>query len=312
MADSNPLENERAGDQSSASLYEGHGNRTVRVHRGIGWNDVFQARKDLLGYAYLDSGDLVRSLPAQDADDTSLYCVRAEIRGRQYVGEFDRAVPDQGLIQTANQYSTGDIHATYESLPYDVGTLVDGTTSQIGQQPLVSEAERFAICIPRAAVEFVTAKAGGFQWQYDALPAPQTSIPYPIPERVPYSDLEVILFYWPPAAYPSTAIDACSGRVNKSSLMLPQRPVPWPVAEPETVQLLGAYAEQAYFPDKTPCIHIHYAMRRRALENNATGDIGWNVFPTPRGDFLRITRVADPTKGPFLTEEFLGLFQPEP
>jgi hypothetical protein len=326
MPDRNPLENERAGDQSGASVYESQNNRSVRVHRDYPWDTVHQARTDLLGYAVLDGGQITRYLPAKDADDTSLYCVRAEIRGRAYTGEFDRENPSDGLMQTANTYSFADIHAVYERLPYDVGLLVDGSESQLGQQPIISETERFAVCVDRGAVEFVTAHAGIFQWNYWGTAGsggPRVRVLQPVnfgvPERVPYTDLEIILYQWPAAALPITAIRACLGRVNASELQLPKRPWPQPASKPETLQFLSYYPEQVYFPDGTLAVNIHYLMRERTLTDSAYSGpdppgpkTGWNVFPAPDGTFLEVTRAADPTKGPYLTEDFLGLFQPEP
>lgn len=321
MADPvNPLENERFGDQSSVGLYTGPGNRGVRVIRGVPWANVLQARLDLEGYAVMDGGSILRFLPSQNPDDISQYCVKAEVRPRQAIGQTDRGTPSAGLLQTGNEYESADIVATFETLPYKVGTLVDGTVDQTGVTP-ADETARYATMMMRGGVEQVNAKPGIYSWQYNPtliVGPPSQFVPFVIPVQVPYGDIEIILYQWPVAAYPQTAITACLGRVNADTQPLPQCPIPWNDAEAETLVLLGAFPEPGFFPDGTRYVNIHYYMRSQELEDTTSdlgpgvSNIGWNVFPAPDGTFLRVSLVGNATLGAFQTADFSGLFLPEP
>lgn len=327
----NALENERAGDQSAAMLVEQHANRTIRTHRNIPWTAVRFAKQDLLGYATLDGfNNIVRYLPARDPDDRSQICVKAEIRPRHYLGESNYSYsPAWSLMQTANRYEFADIIATYETVLYDTGSFDLTTTgTQLGLQPTLYT-DIFATCHRQQGYELITSRPGYFQWTYHGSGS-ATDLQYPFAERLPYEDIEVVLYKWPANAYPIGAIRRCLGRVNSDKVQLPKLPFnPGGLELEETLQFMGATPDWGFFPDDSLSVDIHYAFRSRNLTAtkydasqsgvpagshivpDASGKQGWNVFPAPDGTALHVSRKDNTVLGPFLTTTFAELFKPK-
>jgi hypothetical protein len=310
-------ESERAGTGWGGFHYSRSGNRSVRkvIVPWEGWQTV---RQNYLGYT-IAPGDktLHRFLPYNDGDDPNLVCTSVEVKGLQYVGQTDNS--ETAPMLTANKFQFAELTVTFETVRYNLGTLAnpdDPVTPQLGVTP-ADETDRYCIKRIHPGHEYVTAKSGVFVWSNTALTgvdgSPPTGdagikVPFPLPEILPYQEIDVTWLDIPIEAYPVAAIVDCLGKVNDDSLNLPGFPPPQ-TYDAETIYLRNVSEEEMFFPDGSLGFNITYHFKFRPVKNTAQFgyESGWNAFPAPNGTFRRLYRKKT-SDGPFLLTDFSQLF----
>lgn len=290
-----------------AGVTADEGNRTVRKLL-VPWVFLADIKAAILGYPSIgDGGVLNRWLPWHDSDDVKQFAVRCDHRGVKTTGATTSESADTPM-STGNRYSYAEITVYFNSLPYDTGTgtsielIADdtGTLYAISGGSVENEASRFCSVDVRPGRDWVTAKPGNFTW---AGPDGRIPIPFPIPELLPYEEIDLIWHLIPAAAYPRSAISACMGKVNNDGFDLPSYPGgPLITYTAETILLQAVRRVPRYLSDSTPAYDVHFAFKRR--------DPNWNSLLGPDGIARRVYR-GNSTDGIFATQNFSKLLKTE-
>jgi hypothetical protein len=313
-------ESERAGTGFSSTAYGRQGNRSVRkllikCDVDFTWEDRQNKVLEILGYtSYGTEKEFKRFLPWFDPEDRMMPAVRCETRGVAW----DSADPEFTAdalqpMATANRYKEIEFTIYFESVRQNFGVfedINDPDEPQLGRDEPY-EQYRYTVKRIRPGREYISAKNGQFIWADDAgLPdTARPAVPFPIPEILPYQEIDVTWLDIPIEAYPITAIADCMGKVNSLPIDLPG---PGDLEYVEESLLLQAVSEEeVYFPNGDLAYNLTYHFKYRSNETTVGPiRVGWNVYPRPDGTFRAVFRKGTST-GVFLTADFNALFVPE-
>lgn len=268
----------------------------------------------VLGYAGRsdDGSTIARSLPWTDTVLPFLCASRVDVYGLGGIkGTDPRSSPDDlpPLSSTVRfKHVVGSVHFCASRFKLGDREEPNSLVGIISSGDI--ESIRFATKEIRPGIEHVTGQRGAVFYDDVSIPAASRSVPYQIPITQSFNDIIVTLYGWPIGCTPITAINECLGKVNASSVDLPD--IPPPKSYGSETLLLHSYAlRDDFFSIGDRCEHITYHFKHRKNTNAAGLDLGWNSAPYLGDGEYRTIKLSngDPL---FKTVDFLGLFLPEP
>lgn len=298
-----------------ASSWDRRGNQTIRTI-SVPWDQRAETKLSILGYSTVGAGDsgepiIQRYLPWQDFDDPSMIAVRIDEHPQ---GQRGAAYEDERpQMMSGTRFDWTNFAITFAQPRWHLGDRTyalndDGLRVyfDLGEQPDF-EQQRYCTKDVKRGIEYVSIKQGkGFIWG-DGVPTKDSVVPFPVHVVSSFADIVITWMDVPEAAYPATAIADCEGKVNRTTMVLPDRPLP-DTAAAESLLLVTTETRPVYFPDGSVGFDVLYYFKYRPQ--------GFNNFLDPvRGVYRPIKRLnPDDTDEPyvFARADFDSLFRPEP
>jgi hypothetical protein len=291
-----------AGENETApgefvGVFERSGNHVLRSYL-VPWEDYFDWVTRYLGYSQYVGGALERRLPYRDYQHRNMVATRVEVRGVGYRGGD---VGIQAPLTSGNRYRWARLVVQFSTVPYLLGPLAeelggdpDGLEHMLGETP-DKETTRYCYKEVRPAIEYVTAKPGGFVWEDTG-----DDIRFPVPQQQSSEDITVTWYDLDENAFPDAAIEACQGKVNSAEIQLPAFPPPVDYAA-ETLFLQTHTTTLRFSPNGLRACDLTYFFKRRPD--------GFNKLLDQAGNYRTVKRKGTST-GIFPTADFNRLFTP--